>query len=290
MSTVVSRMTQRILTFALALLGVASWADEVQLKGGGRIVGSIVERTPQLVTIDVGAGRVSVPANRVESVQPGRSALTAFNDRAARLAPTDTQGWLNLALWARDQGLATQARRAFERVVALDPANTVAQTALGNVLVGERWVSQEEAYRQQGYVQFEGSWMTPAERDGRIAAARAEVEMEQGRIEADARAREAEARAREAEARAREAESGPSEGGLEVGIPWYGRPGVGHRRHRDRDDQDGRRGARRPSQPDPQPTPEPPPKPHRGGPRSISTPAGQPKALPVPPVPVPDKH
>jgi hypothetical protein len=39
-----------------------------------------------------------------------------------------------------------------------------ANQATGRVLVDNRWVSEEEAYRAQGYVQFEGEWMVPDER------------------------------------------------------------------------------------------------------------------------------
>ena len=248
------------------LLGTSvSSADDIHLRGGGRITGTIVERTPQLVTIDIGAGRVSIPADRIERVQPGRSAAAAFVERARGLGPDDVQGWLGLALWARDQGLATQARQAFERVVQLDPHNAVAQQALGNILLGELWVSQEEAYRQRGYVLYQGEWMPPAERDNRIALARAEVELERTRVEAGARAREAEARAREAEAAARaaeNAENGANEADVDRGVPWYLRNGVAPR-HRDHDRGDGGdcdRDEKPRRRPEPRPTPTPAPR------------------------------
>jgi hypothetical protein len=257
------------------LLGASlSSADDIHLRGGGRITGTIVERTPQTVTIDIGAGRVSIPADRIERVDPGRSAAGAFAERAQRLGRSDVQGWLDLALWARDQGLATQARQAFERVVEVDPKNVIAQKALGNVLVGELWVSQEEAYRQQGYVLYQGEWMPPSERDNRIALARAEVELEGTRVEAEARAREAEARAREAEAEAaRAAEGGTNDPGV-YAVPLYPRIA---RRHRDHDrgdcgncDHDGQPRRR----PEPQPTPAPTPTPRSGKTRP-PTPATQ---------------
>jgi hypothetical protein len=160
--------------------------------------------------IEVGAGRVTLPALRVERVVAGSSALSAFRERALALAQDDDAGWLQLGLWASDHGLHTQAREAFERVLALDPRNATAQQALGNVRLADRWVTPEESYRSRGYVYFEGRWVTPEERDDalRQEAARAERALaESARAEADARAREADARARAAEADARRAET-----------------------------------------------------------------------------------
>lgn len=206
-----------------ALLGLllvappAAFADQVFLKGGGKVTGVVVQQTPDVIVIEVGAGRVTLPAERVERVVAGRSALAAFRERAQGLAPDDAAGWLQLAEWASDQGLHTQAREAFERVLALDPRNSAAQQALGNVRLADRWVTPEESYRSRGYVYFDGRWVTPEERDDalRQEAARADLVLaERARAEADARAREAEARARAAEADARRAESEVSGSGL----------------------------------------------------------------------------
>jgi hypothetical protein len=173
------------------------------------------------VVIEAGPGRISLPMARVESIVKGTSPLESYRQRSRRLAPDDVAGWLTLALWAQEQGLATQARAAFERVAALDPGNATAQAALGNEVLGGRWVSREESLRARGYVLFEGSWVTPAEREGALAERAARARDEQQRAEADARIREAEARARTAEAEARRADSelGAAEG---AGIPLWG--------------------------------------------------------------------
>jgi hypothetical protein len=82
-------------------------------------------------------------------------------------------------------------------------------------------VTEEEGYRAKGYVQFEGEWMTPEERQSIQAERSAEDQLSRQRREADARVREAEERAREAEARAKEAEASAQE--ASEGLPlWYG--------------------------------------------------------------------
>jgi hypothetical protein len=191
----------------LAATGVAT-ADQLVLKGGGTLSGVLVKQTPEAVTIDVALGRVTLPASRVERIVSGDSTLGEYRSRALGLRQDDAAGWLALGLWAQDAGLHAQASEAFRRVLAHDPGNAVAQQALGNVRLGERWVSPEESYRAQGLVYFDGSWMTREERDfaarEREVAARTEA-AERARTEAEARARDAEARAEAAEAEARRA-------------------------------------------------------------------------------------
>jgi len=194
----------------LLVAPVAVHGDQVFLKGGGKVTGVVVEQSAKAVVIEVEAGRVTLPTARVERIVTGPSALADYRRRLLEVPENDAAAWLRLALWADDRGLHTQAREAFARVLTLDPSNATAQRAVGNVLLGARWVTPEESYRAHGYVYFEGAWITPEEREDalRERADRAQAAAaERARAEADARAREAEARARAAEADARRAET-----------------------------------------------------------------------------------
>jgi hypothetical protein len=198
-------------------------ADDVFLKGGGKVSGRILKRTATSVEIDVGAGSVTLPMTRVERIQEGRSALQDYYDRSGRLEAGDVEGWKELARWASAQGLATQAREAYERVLRIDPSDRDANLAKGNVELDGRWVSEAEGNRARGYVEFEGRWITPAEQEGILRQRAAETEAAHGRRAMDAQVREAEARAREAEARARAAEGEMSDEYVDEGIPlWWG--------------------------------------------------------------------
>jgi hypothetical protein len=99
--------------------------------------------------------------------------------------------------------------------------NASAHHGLGDVEVGGRWMAADDASRARGLVDFEGSWMTPEERQDRMAERSALEQDRQAAREADARAREADARVREAEARARsaEAEARQSDQPVSMGIP-----------------------------------------------------------------------
>lgn len=215
---------QRNLPFVLAMLSCAvSSADEVYLKGGGRVCGRVVQRTATSVEVDIGAGTVAVAAKQVERIVEGRSALDVYRERAGALDPKDREGWAALGRWASDQGLATQSREAFHRVEAIDPTDAEANQALGNVQVNGRWMTEEEGYRARGFVSFEGEWMTPAEQQA-IEHERAQAESDRARAQAEERAHQAESRANEAEARAEAAEKAAQENQqAQEGTPlWWG--------------------------------------------------------------------
>ena len=209
-----------IVAVALAIVARAALADEVFLKSGGRVSGRVVSRTATMVEVDVGAGKIAVPASSVVRIEEGRSPLHEYDERAGRIQPADAAAWIALGEWASAQGLSSQAREAYHRALAAAPNDPRANDAVGNVQVNGRWVSQDEGYQAKGYVKFDGEWMTPAEQQAILRERAAETEQARQRIEGEKRVREAEARADEAEARARKAEAEANEN---QGLPlWYG--------------------------------------------------------------------
>ena len=160
---------------SLIALGLASGpvaGDEVFLKGGGRVSGRVVERTATRVAIETGPGRVTLPMSRVERIVEGRSAVETFAERADALAPGDVHAWAELARWAEERDLLTQARLAWQRVLAQDPRNPEANAGVGRIALDGVWMSPDDAYRAQGYVSFEGRWLTPRSTKPPCASAR----------------------------------------------------------------------------------------------------------------------
>ena len=210
-------MRTPIVLLAALLAGAAS-ADEIFLKSGGQLSGRIVTRTATAVTIDIGAGQITVPPSQVARIEEGRSPLHEYEERAGKLAAADAEGWLALGAWASSRGLSTQAREAYTRVLSVAPDDPRANAALGRTQVDGRWVSEDEGYRARGFVQYRGEWMSPAEHEA-IQREEAAADARERELQAaDARVREAEARTQEAEARAREAEQQANES-----YPyWYG--------------------------------------------------------------------
>jgi hypothetical protein len=208
---------------AAALVAAPVLSDELILVGGGRVSGRIVEKTATRIAIETGPGRVTLPLSRVERIVEGRSALQVFAERAADLDRGDVAGWAELARWAEERELLTQAQLAWQRVLAADPRNSEANAGIGRVAVGGVWMSRDDAYRARGYVSYEGRWLTPAEHEAAVRERQAEEASVRIAREADLRVREAEARAREAEARADEAEAGTeASGGIPLGYFGYG--------------------------------------------------------------------
>jgi hypothetical protein len=205
---------RRLLCLSFALLPTLAVADEVYTRGGGHLSGEVVEQTADSIVVDIGAGRIGLPASYVERIERAPSPRALYRQRADLLAPDDTAGWVALGRWAREQDLETLARESFEHVLSQDPAHPAAHAALGHVKVGDQWMTREESYEARGLVPFEGSWVTPGQqqailtqRTAEQAAARAAFEEQLLIRQGEADLRESEARARVAEAQARIAES-----------------------------------------------------------------------------------
>jgi len=208
---------------ATAFLAAKAPCDELVLKNGGRVTGRIVERTASRVVIETGPGLVTLPLSRVERIVESRSSLEVYAERAAELDAGDAAGWTELALWAEERDMLTQARLAWGRVLAVDPHSPQANAGLGRVALDGVWMSADDAYRAQGYVSYGGRWLTPAEHEAALREEEARGEAARAAREADLRAREAEARVREAEARAAEAEAAAeAQGGIPLDYAYGG--------------------------------------------------------------------
>ena len=230
--------TRRWLWVAPVLLASTAWADEVHMKSGGVVRGVIVERTAEVVVIETGPGRVTLPLSRVNRLVEAGSALGDFYSQEAALAPNDAQGYARLARWAENHDLATYGRQTWQQVLKLDPRHPEANAAVGRTYYDGTWMPTREAYRRQGYIPCEGGWVTQAEHEALLRERTERQVAMAGRREAELCLREAEARAREAEARAREAEANAEQVDQSAGgIPYWwvlaggsGSPIVGHPR------------------------------------------------------------
>ena len=172
----------------IALAAAPVFADEVYLKGGGRFSGEIVEQTEDSVTVDIGGGYLSAPMSSVVRIEEGVSPLAEYRARAAGIPPGDAEAWRELARWAEKETLSSQAWEAYSQVVEILPDDDEANRALGRVLLGGSWVTEEESYRARGYVEFEGEWMMPAERQAILDERRAGEQADRQANEAEIRA------------------------------------------------------------------------------------------------------
>jgi hypothetical protein len=177
----------------IALAAVPVFADDVFLQGGGQITGEIVEQTEDSVTVDIGGGgTITAHMSNVVHIEKSISPLQKYRVRAAKIPAGDAEAWRKLAQWATGNVLSSQAAKAYSQVVAILPDDQEANRALGRIQVDGKWVTEEESYVAQGYVEFENEWMTPGERQEILAD-------RQARQEADRQANDAAIQSIEAE-------------------------------------------------------------------------------------------
>ena len=189
-------MKRAVLAIVVAL---PLFADDVLLKGGGKLTGVVAEQTAESVTIDIGAGTMTVPMSSVVGIEKGLSPLQEYRARAATMAADDIEGWRTLGRWATERGLSVQAQDAFTHVHNAYPADSEANHALGLVFYEGRWIPEEESYRARGFVKLGVDWMSPAERDAILAEHDARAAENREAVMAEVQASEADRRAREAE-------------------------------------------------------------------------------------------
>ena len=186
-------MRNRIATtllLGLTLTGGAVSADDVFLKNGRKFEGVIAETTDTQVRIRMQGGVVSLPKSQVLRVESKDSDLSGYlrrKEALRRSADTRAQDWLELARWAKVQGLEQGARDAALLAAELDPGlEGVATLLRGYKYTFDqelgRWLSYEESMRKRGFVFTQGAWISREELAERARLQReAEVQAQQMR-------------------------------------------------------------------------------------------------------------
>ena len=182
----------------LALAASPLLGDELFLKGGGRVTGEIVGETEETMTVDIGAGNMTVQKSAVVRIERSASPLQQYRAQAAMLAPEDVEGWRNLGRSAEGQGLTMQAREAFTKVKAVLPDDPEANKVLGLVLLDGHWITEKESFTARGFVFFEDEWMMPAEREAILGERQAREEADRQALDAQIAADQAEQAEQEA--------------------------------------------------------------------------------------------
>jgi hypothetical protein len=198
-------MLNRVSSFLLLglLIGGAVSADDVFLKNGRKFEGVIAEVTDSQVRIRMQGGVISLPKSQVLRVDEKDSDLSGYlrrKEALRRSADTSARDWLELARWARTQGLEQGTREAALAAAELDPKLEGLAPILRSFRYtydGQlgRWVSYEESMRRRGFVFVSGVWVSREE----LAERDRQREQEIARRRADAEAARAERTARQTE-------------------------------------------------------------------------------------------
>lgn len=199
--------------------------DRVTLTNGRVLKGSVTRQGDRYL-VRLPLGSITVPADQVDTIEGQHDPLDELKNMRDAGFPTGTLGQRQrYAAFCAEQGLTREAKRAYERVLLLDPGNESAHEGLGHVRHNETWMTRAERERHlaaerraaelaharqmraRGFVRHEGEWMKPAERDRLVAqAARERAErLERERIaRLEREAREARERAAQQEREHRE--------------------------------------------------------------------------------------
>jgi hypothetical protein len=148
-----------------ACLGGAALADEVTLSDG-RVLEGIARRECDRVVIETGMGTVTVPADEVCSIVPGRSDLEVYQEQIAALGShPDAAAVFDAATWAQKHHLTRYVNTLLQWTLALDPDHAQARKLLD-------------------YVRFEGRWIPAHDREELLKArAQPKASASQGRTE-----------------------------------------------------------------------------------------------------------
>jgi hypothetical protein len=153
----------------LALAGNAG-ADEVELKNGSKLEGTVQEQGDKVV-IDVGSGTITIARSEVKAIHRPEEQIQEFDRRVQSLKPDDASGYYQTYLWARQQpGMKTRAEGLLKKALEADPNYEPARRALGFVNFKGAWLTQDEYKATLGLVRYQGEWVTAeaAERLRRI--------------------------------------------------------------------------------------------------------------------------
>lgn len=143
-----SRPVIASVVLVLGLAG-AAFADVLVMKDGRRIEGVVLVETATKVKIQTGLGVLEFERAEIESIERKKTKRQEFDERFT--AAKTAEDLHELGLWAEGKRLRSQAKKAMKRAIVLDPEHIGARTWLG-------------------FVRYKDEWVTPLERDERMAA------------------------------------------------------------------------------------------------------------------------
>ena len=167
-----------ILAAVWAASSAAARGEVVVLKSGGHVEGKLLnpkESPREKYVLEIAGGsRVTFAKSQVREVVRQREAKDEY-DKIRHTFADSVEGQMELAAWCRDHHLDTERDRHLKRVLELDPGHAQAHLMLQHVRVGGVWRSRQQFWQDQGYVLYQGDWMTPQEVELRERARKDEL-------------------------------------------------------------------------------------------------------------------
>ena len=148
-------------------------ADTVELKDGRVFEGKVTKQDSKSVKIKTSFGELEFPRKDVVKITKGKTPEEEFEDRKAKAKTA--QEFYELGLWAKKKKLRKKAKQCMRRAIEIDPKHAEANKYLGHVEYKGEWMTPEEREKRmaqdadadmlaKGLVQYEGRWVTPEEK------------------------------------------------------------------------------------------------------------------------------
>jgi hypothetical protein len=151
---------------ALIVAASATWApaDEIQLTNGRKLTGNVSKKDAEKVTIEVGAGTITLDAKEVSAINPGKTPLNEYEGRWKDLEhSTKAPELYELLVWAKSKGLTRFVGPLAAKIISIDPEHAGARAELRHEKVAGKWLTYEQAQEARGLVQMDDRWVTKAE-------------------------------------------------------------------------------------------------------------------------------
>jgi hypothetical protein len=153
-----------IVAACLALLPVADAvrADVFELKDGGQVVGTVLQKSESGdYTVRTADGaEVTLARDLLQRVVEENDAEAEYREKSRR-TPDTPEAHRELAAWCREHKLTDEAKVHLARVVELDPSDDDARRSLGYQRVGNRWLTDDELMIDRGMKFYDGKYRTP---------------------------------------------------------------------------------------------------------------------------------
>jgi hypothetical protein len=170
-----------VLAVIAAVLPPFASPDEVKMKDGKEYKNvKLVKETPTHYTFeDLDGKKITIAKDSVEKYEKKPTIRDELKDRVAK-AGADAKALIEIAAWAKAQGIPRDAKIAYEAAIKADPENEEARAALDYVKHEGAWVQKKdieakvekekgERLKPLGYKEEKGKWISPADA-GRKAA------------------------------------------------------------------------------------------------------------------------
>lgn len=125
-------------------------ADEITLKDGRKLVGSVVKKNGETLVVELTPGNMILVNQSEIKAHPQNSKGEAGYVEALKKSSDTIESHLQMAIVAQKSLLPDHARAHYERVLELDPDHKNARAALGYTLneVDGQWILRDELMRK----------------------------------------------------------------------------------------------------------------------------------------------